>query len=367
MANVHSGDIAWLQDYIWNDERPYWVAERHLNVLRRVCKPWRAFLSHYQHRFVRILDLRHELIPTDVLKKAIRVRINCAGCRCLKYCTDFSNNGNRYPFKSGSILEFFKRLDATVPWEIVTVEGPGFMMRDLFSLSSVLPSLKTLSGIYNVGSISAITNHFPNIRHVFTGDYWGNEDIRSTTLTSLSFSQRTDIPDAMARRLHIPNLQHLHVFLENLVEPFGSLLKVFGRQLRSLSCHQEYIAILPNDIWELCPNLEQIYIDIPPSPPPPNHPIRTAITNGPSYFNDEARNAIIFPRWPTLHRIVLHSCVWAQLRREIPYSLKSWAQECQKLDIRLEDMNGVLLEDFMKRTGMRFGAPVSLISFNIRL
>ncbi|KIM24531.1 hypothetical protein M408DRAFT_58705, partial [Serendipita vermifera MAFF 305830] len=52
---------------------PYWQAERIRNTLRRVCHAWNAFLEPYDHRFIRMDDVLHKLVPLSAIPSAIRI------------------------------------------------------------------------------------------------------------------------------------------------------------------------------------------------------------------------------------------------------------------------------------------------------
>ncbi|PVG04345.1 hypothetical protein CPB86DRAFT_693331, partial [Serendipita vermifera] len=57
----------------WNDSKQYWDAERIRNILQRVCRSWDAYLRKYEHRFIRMDDVVHRLVPVDRLRAAIRI------------------------------------------------------------------------------------------------------------------------------------------------------------------------------------------------------------------------------------------------------------------------------------------------------
>jgi hypothetical protein len=51
--------LAAYQAIRFDNEKVYWQVERHINVLRRVCKSFDAYLRRFEHRFVRIADVYH--------------------------------------------------------------------------------------------------------------------------------------------------------------------------------------------------------------------------------------------------------------------------------------------------------------------
>ncbi|PVF93998.1 hypothetical protein CPB86DRAFT_714169, partial [Serendipita vermifera] len=57
----------------WNNEKPYWTAERNRSSMRRVCRSWNDYLRQYDHRYVRMIDIAHGIVPAHHLKSAVRV------------------------------------------------------------------------------------------------------------------------------------------------------------------------------------------------------------------------------------------------------------------------------------------------------
>jgi hypothetical protein len=65
-----------------NNEQLYWSAEKTRNRLQLVSKSWDLYLRCFEHRFVRLLDIRHKTLGPETIEKAIRVSFGKYGCRC---------------------------------------------------------------------------------------------------------------------------------------------------------------------------------------------------------------------------------------------------------------------------------------------
>jgi hypothetical protein len=69
-----------------NDECAYWRAEKTRNRMQIVSKSWDSFLRPFEHRFVRMLDIRHGKVPLQKLEMAIRVSFREYDCECVEFC-----------------------------------------------------------------------------------------------------------------------------------------------------------------------------------------------------------------------------------------------------------------------------------------
>ncbi|PVF93214.1 hypothetical protein CPB86DRAFT_715915, partial [Serendipita vermifera] len=74
-AENHSLAITWSPPLDWNIEASYWAAERTRNSLQRVCCSWDDYLRSFEHRYVRMSDVVHDLVPPTCLTNAIRISL----------------------------------------------------------------------------------------------------------------------------------------------------------------------------------------------------------------------------------------------------------------------------------------------------
>jgi hypothetical protein len=159
----------------WNDEGPYWAAERSRNICRRVCRAWDGYLGQtVGHRFVRVQDVNKERVPASALNTAIRISaayypddddddIKSGGFRKLTWF-------RQHPEWCVSIAAFVALFpkDHVSKAQILVARRMVFQSSvDLASLARQLPKLAT---VVHEGMNSKSVNtfkHFPSLRHLY--------------------------------------------------------------------------------------------------------------------------------------------------------------------------------------------------------
>lgn len=351
--------------YLWNDQRPYWATERHLTNLRRVCHSWNKYLSQFRHRFVRMRDIWHQTVPLSVLRRAVRVHLDIKGCSCQDICNQLAvrhdvSTIRRFGEPPIFYLKLFEEL-GRVPWEIVTVEKMDAKMKIFLKNVQRFPRIKAL--VLNNGAsgkvLGAVANRFYTLQHLHGRGYWGAQEIESfhsANIVSLSFCPQGDLAENVAAQIYLPSLRHLHV--DGRLQRVLSMIRRVGSTLKSLSWDQSRYEVIPQEIWDICPNLERLNIDCQSSSsPPPDHPINTLVT---TLFDLPLGGAnlksiqIWFPAWTNVSRMILRSTLWENFDRDLLPSQLEWMRLCRENKIRLEDMNGHTLEDYTRTSDIWF-------------
>jgi hypothetical protein len=160
----------------WNDEGPYWAAERSRNICRRVCRAWDGYLGQtVGHRFVRVQDVNKERVHASALNTAIRISA--------AYYPDDADDDRKFnwfdqkPEWCVSVVAFVALFakDHASKAQILVARSMAFQPStasasesDLASLARQLPRLVT---IVHEGMDSESVNtfkHFPSLRHLHT-------------------------------------------------------------------------------------------------------------------------------------------------------------------------------------------------------
>jgi hypothetical protein len=155
----------------WNDEGPYWAAERSRNVCRRVCRAWDGYLGHtVGHRFVRVQDVIKERVPASALNGAIRISASYYPQDEPKSNAGPEFTWPRQPEWCVSVTAFVALIpkDHGSKAQILIAKTMVFQPSDLASLASQLPNLVTIVH-EGIDSESANTfKHFPRLLHLYT-------------------------------------------------------------------------------------------------------------------------------------------------------------------------------------------------------
>jgi hypothetical protein len=156
----------------WNDEGPYWAAERSGNICRRVCRAWDGYLGQtVGRRFVRVQDVIKERVPTSALNTAIRISA--------AYYPD-----DNEPIKPGefawfwtpewcaSVAAFVALLpkDHVSKAQILIARSMIFRPSHLASLARQFPKLVTIVHEDLDSESGNIFEHFPSLRHLYPVD-----------------------------------------------------------------------------------------------------------------------------------------------------------------------------------------------------
>lgn len=352
------------EEFIWNDARPYWEAERQRNILQRVCRNWDAFLRVFAHRYIRMIDVQHEKVPEAALSKAIRISFDETDCNCDDYCSSdyplYSWRRHRYEVADERCRRIFNQ-DSPIQMEIACVRDKYPDLEIFYNFAHKLINLKTLivSTAPSKQFLGATVNHLRNLRHIYARGYWGSketEGFNSTRLVSLSFvGQELTADDFEPQKWHLPSLQHLELSTNLHYTDELALLQNIGSGLLTLQWDPIGTQDLPSDIWDLCPKLLRIRTqrNLGSSPPPPHHPINSLYLY---YSNDTSNRPPFtgsFPDWPMLQTIVLDIAWNSPWARKLGVS-REWRSICRKRGIRIEDINGQSLKEYTTSNGIWF-------------
>jgi hypothetical protein len=294
-----------------NHEYIYWSAEKTRNRMQLVSKSWDSFLRPFEHRFVRMLDVRHGKVPLQKLETAIRVSFEgCYDCTCRGVClkSPFFDFIHETLAQVGSIeAEIFEVPEMAVflPWTFKLENLKVLIsqqLRSSYRLSDLLRGLPSL-------------RHFHGTHYYATATESGQGPFSSNVVT-LAFSiQPEGKYDPIV--LDLPCLRHLRIDLsaqratiEFTKEAVLNILRVVGRQLRSF-----YFLHVPpgnetlEEIWELCPKLESLHISFSLVSPPTGHPIRKL------HLRHIGQIDALSPlsAWPNLRRIGLGPLNWREV------------------------------------------------------
>jgi hypothetical protein len=323
-----------------NDERAYWSAEKTRNQMQLVSKSWDLFLRQFEHRFIRMLDIRHRKVALQKLETAIRVSFRECNCNCVEFCANSS--------VFGFILEALEQVGSTGA-EIIETPDTYILLQWLNSPK--LKNIKTLvfsRHIYK-HQLSSFLNPLPSLRHFYDGVYYGTSDIERgerhiwSNLVTIAFSI---IPgEEYDPIIHdFPCLRHLCInsdarsaTVEFTKGDVLSILRVVGSQLRSFYLHH----VPPGnetlgEVWDLCPNMETFHTAFSLVSPPLNHPIDTLHL----HRVEQMKGLESLADWPNLRKIVLR-CKWNAVDFQ---KTDSFVLSREKL--RVEDREGLTLDEY---------------------
>jgi hypothetical protein len=337
-----------------NDEAAYWRAEKVRSTLQLVSKSWAIYLRLFEHRFVRMLDIRHANVDPLALRGAIRVSFSLYRCTCNQFC-----NMNT-PARPPSFTTFCRQTLEVA--ESVNMQIADMMdehqIREFLSVLPKFQNVKTFIGFtctYS-GHFAPLLNKLPEIRQFYGKGYWGMREHASVThltsqnLTTLSFHTRKggsydtitfELPSLRYLRLKDDTSTSLGEFVNKSVLP---ILRAVGSKLLTLYLYQQsghYEA--PNELWDLCPRLTTFRTAMMVvSPPPFFHPIHTLIVA----HEQQLKGFLPLPEWPNLRHVVI-DMGWGRLNSDrMMGSLEA------RLDVRVEDGNGLTSEEYEEKRRM---------------
>lgn len=320
-----------------NDEVAYWCSEKTRNSLQRVCKSWNTYLRHFDHRFVRVLDIRHEKVTAKTLGKAIRVSFSRYNCSCEEFCSE--EHFETFCWRTIQQMENMQMVIADMKAEIYGVNQ--FM--DIPRLFDNVQTLIAPCCGYS-SSFATLLLKFSNLRHFYGKGYRGtqengpNNELIAKNLVTLSCHTRRgvtykdckwDLPCLRHLRLKSHSSQELSKFVEEAALP---ILRMIGSQLHSLYLyHMADNYDMPGEIWHLCPNIERFRTGMSFTHPPPFfHPVRILVVDREQQLDlIQAR-----PEWPNLERIIVD--------REIVVGGIYTQRFQSRRDTILEDRSGVI-------------------------
>ncbi|CAG8672577.1 4282_t:CDS:1, partial [Acaulospora colombiana] len=242
-GETHSFRMRGVSVAEWSNEAAYWRTERVLNTLQDVCHLWRHYLQQYEHRFVRIADVAHGIVPLVHLGTAARVStgrheyLTCREC-CSKDYLPGNEFGQNTPFEllCWAILRRIESFQATI-----------LDLQMYCSYRSELPlhafhnlvTFQAMESRYRTSYPPDVINSLPNLRYWYAnGHVDGDSDqpVLSTTLRAIRLrfpSSELAIPTSW----NLPALRHLDINLNDvsgtrrLLDSLPSLLNTIGTKL----------------------------------------------------------------------------------------------------------------------------------------
>jgi hypothetical protein len=240
-------EMCGFQDFInlYLDETKYWRAERVRNILCRVCADWNIYLKRHEHRYVRFADVENGHVPPSAFAKAIRLRV--------EYRAPIESHGCDMQEQ----LLNQALTDQTEVWNLRILDGLVPKLSRII-LGSGKPVY--IAAILYIPQGLASSGHLPS--NITFLDIWclpaPSGHCTLTRLTTLIL-QELFIDDILYYSL--PSLKHLSIQcideLSHDPDNFLRFLRAVGTNLVTLLEDSELSdAILPDDIWTYCPNLE---------------------------------------------------------------------------------------------------------------
>jgi len=290
-----------------------------------------------------MLDIRHEKVDPQALKKAVRVSFSKYKCKCQQYCAP--------PYRFWNFCWETIGRAGDLDILIMDMRKEEYYIYDVIRILSKLQQVKTfIAPKCTFGrDFSRLLNALPNIRHVYgkgfrgTLGYGNGAVFGSQTLTTLSFRIRKD-GEYETVQWNLPALRHLRVkgdddASRDVKAAILALLSAVGNRLLSLHL------LLKTDqketlwaVWDLCPRLKILRAGVPmDSPPPFFHPLHTLIVPDISHLE----GFMLSPEWPNLRRIVIdRDCGQIQEGRVFT-TIEG------RPDVRVEDRRGLAVDGFV--------------------
>jgi len=320
-----------------NDECAYWYTEKTRNRMQLVSKSWDSFLRPYEHRFIRMLDIRHGKVAPEKLETAIRVSFGDYNCTCVGLCSnssffDFIIDALKQVGSMGAIVDMAKmplflwRLDPRLLENIkILVSTPYSHKYRLDGLLRVLPSLRHFHGTnyYGIEGRGLVLSNL--VTSAFS--IWPNQEYDSILF---------DFP--CLRHLRVDSLERTAT-VEFTKGAVLNILRVVGSQLLSL-----YLYHVPpgnetlEEVWELCPKMENFFTKFSLVSPPLSHPIHTLYLHS----VEQMEGLDPLPEWPNL-RTIGFRCKWSEVDVQRRDTL------VPSRELRVEDHEGLTLGEYKVR------------------
>jgi hypothetical protein len=312
--------------------RVYYKAEFTLNALRRVCRPWDKYLQRFLHRFVRLLDVMHGKVPLHYIQTAVIISFEdhgddfCDDCmheelwpELAKHYRSRLPGEGAYSGLCSSLLESKKPFKA----EILDYGYFGHEFVAEGDWSRIFPNLIRVESNWDhtlpAYTLAEVIGTLQSLRHIYMQLVWDVREklsMKSLSLTTLVldlYIPNSSFTILIEESLCLPALRNLHVENSSYAQPdeydepaWLPLVRVVGRTLRTLGVREETecrMKEVPEEIWEICPRLEDLCSSRPPpSAPPEGHPIHTLSIHY-SLISRTARLWNIIPNWQSLRTI----------------------------------------------------------------
>jgi hypothetical protein len=320
-------------DSDWNNPTLYWASERILNSLRRVCRSWDTYLQHYAHRFVRMDDVVHRLVPVHYLKSAVRVSLGDHKCQFCSMC-QLQQQQHRQEIAEAQEANidysglYMQILRQNQPFRATMLDYS--YSENQFVEQTILPSafpnlvvVQVLRYSISAAEVIRFIESCPSFRHSFVSCFWNPGSmapLKSLILTTLTLSLEFTgslLKVLTHEDLYLPALRHLYIqpswslqgsaHVEPLYFPF---LRLTGRELRTLHLPREkgLLGDISGELWNICPKAEHMHLAGQKTtvPPPVDHPVHTVSINWYEIWLGDPLHAHV-PDWPRLRTVRLDS------------------------------------------------------------
>jgi hypothetical protein len=362
----------------WSADSGYYEAERKRNTLRRVCKSWNEYLERYAHRFVRMSDVIHGIIPLECLRTAIKLSLRfnnhgeglCKDCKPKQFVPEPDDHNKwYYRFNYASLHSHILRLERLPRVEILDYGGYGSSILPEVDLSQVFPNLlrfQAMDGTTKLDGVVKAIQSLPSLRHMYAQPDKDDRvddktrQLRSSNLTTLYISScwsKSLLNRLKGTTIPLPALRHLHFQIQSKDRDSASwlaLLRMVGKELKSLHLPRLF-SLNPSstEIWELCPNLEDLSgsFKLPPPTPPVGHPIHTLGVDM-TMLESQQKLENIPPDWPSLRtlRINMPWNFWLTPWRQSWDILTQWLAS---RGLSMQDARGETLTEYLDRVRLR--------------
>ena len=345
---------------VWNDEKLYWESERARNACRRVCRLWDAYLSSVGHRFVRMLDVVRETVPTAVLNQAMRISLAPYGQGAAQPVMATVPREMRWYYAAEQFLSLIRNTHAT-RLKIMTATYMHFEISHLTRIAEHFPNLVTLINMGLSSGFWDVVQHLPHLRHLYTSSYKRIPPINPIScpkLETLSFRpENFDDGDFTPQKWSFPSLRTLRILggdersdEEAWRRMTAPLLAVVGSNLRALYIAPNYLPSSFEEVFNACPNLEYLLVNSSGNEgtnPPTSHPLHTIMLPFFSPWMARPTKPIpLWPGWPTVRTIVFDA-PWEEARWG--KELRRWHEGWNNGSVTIEDSRGVKLSDWLKK------------------
>jgi hypothetical protein len=349
----------------WDSAKQYQESEITRKCLLKVCRSWNAYLLRYEHRFVRIEDVAHGLVPVQKLKSALRVSFGRHGDSYCKACQPgrhFHGSVEISQRKQGEyydlcaqIFRLLQPLNAEILQFSTKMKYVDLDRCLLPSSFSNVVAIHTTNHEIVQESFVYLIKSVPSLRHGLAACFWAPSaqvSLRSPILTTLILTIIAPPSSLTHENLCLPVLRHLDLRLlqVSILVPNAPrwlpILRLIGSELKTLRITQvlDSARDVSREIWTVCPKLEHLHLGgnrKAPPPPPAHHPLH--ILSIP-YLDGRFRRPFssYVPDWPGLRTV--------QVDQEWTAPIDSSQLESLDSRLRLEDIKGESYVDFLLRT-----------------
>jgi len=344
---------------IWNDEKPYWAAEKTRNACRRVCRLWDRHLQQsVGHRFVRVIDIVDGLIPPASLYSAVRISLSPYGQRMAGPTTTPVPPEEEWYNSAEKFLSLIPNI-YSAKMQIISALYMTIETDHLAKIASHFPNLVTLINMELNSGLGDVFTHLPHLRHLYTEWYnrvsnsmnMNNPHLETLSFRPVNFNKEDFTPD----RWSLPSLRTLRILggdarpakqaWQTMTLP---LLVVLGLELRALYIAPNYLPSSFEQVLDACPNLEYLTVHkvgdkgMPPPAGPQLHTIMVPFFS--PWMARPTKPDPLWPEWPEIRTIVFDT-PWKEARWE--KELRRWYERWKGGSISIEDSLGVKLSDWL--------------------